>query len=136
MNVSESAGGVVLNGDMVLVVSQHGNSWSLPKGRVEAGESYLTAAKREIYEETGLTKITLIKELGIYERCALSRDGLGEDKSKLKIIHIFLFKTNQKIIKPIDPHNPEARWVPKGKVAKLLTAKADKEFFASILDGI
>lgn len=136
MNVTESAGGVILNGDMVLVVSQHGNSWSLPKGRIEAGESHLTAAKREIYEETGLRKMTLIKELGTYERYALSENGLGEDKSRLKIIHIFLFKTDQKIVKPIDPHNPEAKWVPKDKVSELLTAKADKEFFVSILDEI
>ena len=44
-----SAGGVVMNSKgEVLVVSQGGTSWSLPKGHVEVGEDSLKAAKREI----------------------------------------------------------------------------------------
>src|SRR5574344_1493850 len=34
--------------------------WEIPGGHIETGESYLEAAKREMYEETGATKINII----------------------------------------------------------------------------
>ncbi|GEM_PF-721853 len=131
-----TAGGVVLNkkGD-VLVVNQNNNSWSLPKGHVDPGEDELTAAKREIYEESGIREIKLIKEIGRYERYRISLSS-GDDKSELKKIVMFLFTTNEEKLKPIDPENPEARWVKKEKVADLLTHKKDKEFFLSVLGEI
>ncbi len=47
MKKTHSAGGVVTNGEgEVLVVSQRGTSWSLPKGHIDAGENALVAAKR------------------------------------------------------------------------------------------
>ena len=53
-----------------------------------------------------------IKDLGTYQRYKISKDG-GDDQSELKTITIFLFRTNQLELKPIDPENPEARWVKK-----------------------
>ena len=44
--------------------------------------------------------------------------------------------TKEKFIKPIDPENPEARWVEKDQIAELLTHPKDKEFFLSIKDKI
>jgi len=69
--------------------------------------------------------------LGSYERYRIGKDG-GEDKTELKKIFIFLFKTDQLALKPIDPENPEARWVDKDKVADLLSHPKDKEFFVNI----
>lgn len=129
MQQTESAGGVVLNNDgLILVVSQNGTSWSLPKGHLETGEDRLTAARREIYEESGVTDLSLIKALGTYQRYRLGVDG-GEDRSELKTIHMFLFRTAQDALAPVDPDNPEARWVEKELVAELLTHQKDKEFF-------
>jgi 8-oxo-dGTP pyrophosphatase MutT (NUDIX family) len=136
MNQTKSAGGVVINEDnQVLVVNQNGNSWSLPKGHIDYGEDKLDAAKREIYEESGITHLELVKELGSYHRYKISLNG-GDDKSELKTIFMFLFKTDQEFLKPIDPKNPEAKWVEKDKVAGLLTHKKDKEFFLSVVDRI
>ena len=53
-----------------------------------------------------------IKPLGKYERYRMGKDG-KDDRSELKTIHMFLFRTEQHWIKPIDPDNPEARWVAK-----------------------
>ena len=136
MKSSESAGGVVVNNEgKIVVVNQNSNSWSLPKGRIDRGEDILDAAKREIYEESGITELELIKPLGKYQRYKISLDG-GDDKSEFKTIHMFLFKTNQTELKPIDPKNPEAIWVEKEAVTKMLTHKKDKEFFLSIVDEI
>ena len=133
---SKTAGGVVVNKDgMILVVSQNNNSWSLPKGHIEEGESALETAKREIYEESGVSQLEYIADLGSYQRYKMGLN-LSDDTSELKIMTIFLFKTDQMQIKPIDPGNPEARWVEVSEVANLLTHREDKEFFLSIINKI
>ncbi|HEX8355316.1 MAG TPA: NUDIX domain-containing protein [Pyrinomonadaceae bacterium] len=133
---TESAGGVVLDGEgRVLVVSQHGTSWSLPKGHVEEGEAILEAARREIYEESGVRELELLGELGSYSRPRIGRGG-GEEVSELKTIHMFLFRTSETELKPVDPDNPEAVWVERDRVAALLTHPKDREFFESVLDVI
>ncbi len=136
MKKTLSAGGVVLNlkGE-VLVVSQHGTSWSLPKGHLDEGESELEAAQREIREESGVTKLKLIKKLQTYERYKIGRDG-GEDPSELKSIAMFLFSTDESELRPTDPTNPEAIWVKPSQVASILTHPKDKEFFLGILNQL
>jgi hypothetical protein len=119
MKQTKSAGGVVINKDKVLVVNQNGNSWSLPKGHIDYGENHLE----------------LVKELDNYQRYKISLNG-GDDKSELKTIFMFLFKTGQEVLKPIDPKNPEAKWIEKDKVADLLTHRKDKEFFLSVIDKV
>jgi len=49
-----AAGGVVVREGSVLLVhrTQH-NDWSLPKGKLDPGETPLAAAVREVREETG-----------------------------------------------------------------------------------
>lgn len=133
---TRSAGGVVVNNNSrILVVNQHGNSWSLPKGHIEKGEKELDAAEREIYEESGIKDLKLVKNLGSYQRHKLAKDG-KEDGSELKTITMFLFRTSENMLKPVDPENPEARWVEKNSVADLLTHPKDKEFFLGVLGEI
>lgn len=135
-SISYSAGGVVINGDgLILITSQRGTSWSLPKGHIEKDEDELAAAKREVAEETGITQLELIKDLGSYQRYKISLSG-GDDHKDLKSIHMFLFKTNQSKLNPKDINNPEARWVRKEKVSQLLTHQKDKDFFLQILNQI
>lgn len=137
MQKTQCAGGVVLNARAeVLVVNQGGLCWSLPKGHIDAGEDALAAAKREIYEESGVSHLALVRELGVYQRFRTGMNGIGEDKNEFKTITLFLFTTNQEALSPIDPLNPEARWVNKENVAALLTHPKDKEFFLSIISAL
>lgn len=134
---THTAGGVVMNDRQeVLVVNTKGTSWSLPKGHLEAGEELIVAARREIYEESGVTDLVFIKELPVYERYKIGKGGVGEDKSEKKIIHFFLFTTHQERLQPVDPENPEARWVAIQEVVDLLTHPVDKGFFTSIINEL
>jgi 8-oxo-dGTP diphosphatase len=116
-----------------LVVNQSGTSWSLPKGHLENGENALTAARREILEETGIEDLDLVRELGSYQRYRIGLDG-GDDMTELKTIRMFLFRTTQETLSPQDPENPEARWVERLKVATLLTHRKDREFFLGVAE--
>lgn len=48
----------------LLLKSKNTHSWGFPKGHVEAGETELETARREVYEESGL-KIDFIEEIRI-----------------------------------------------------------------------
>jgi 8-oxo-dGTP pyrophosphatase MutT (NUDIX family) len=125
-----SAGGVVINphGE-VLVVNQRGNSWSLPKGHLDPGEDELTAARREIYEESGVNNLTLVCGLGSYERARIGKHG-GESPDEIKTLHFFLFTTTQMELAPVDADHPEARWTSLEEAEQMLTHPKDRAFLA------
>jgi len=129
MKHSSSAGAVLIGpSKQVVVVSQHGTSWSLIKGTLEPGENKVQALRREINEESSITDFDIITELGSYKRYIIGLDG-GEDKSEIKTISIYLCLTNQFELNPLDPAIPEARWVSPDVVVNLLTHPKDKQFF-------
>lgn len=132
-----SSGGIVLNNKgQVLVVNQHNDSWSLPKGHIDPGENERQAAAREIEEESGITDLKFLKEVGTYQRYRIGKNGVGDDKSDLKTITLFLYKTSQEDLNPSDPDNPEARWVEINNVSNLLTHPKDKQFFKANIETI
>ena len=57
---------VVLNKDNKVFVAKRidnqKNFWQMPQGGVDKGEGYLTAAYRELEEETSIKNVELIKE--------------------------------------------------------------------------
>lgn len=138
---NHAAGGVVVNKEgKILVVQNKKGSWSLPKGTVDPGEDFITAAKREIWEETGIPQDELFlaneQELGRFTRYQ-SAPGGGVKIDRIKTIHFFKFMTQYaNELQPIDPENPEARWVAREKVSELLTQTKDKNFFESIKEKI
>jgi 8-oxo-dGTP pyrophosphatase MutT (NUDIX family) len=61
----DAAGGVVVDGDRVLVLrSARYADLRLPKGHIEAGESPLHAALREVTEESGYADLEVTADLG------------------------------------------------------------------------
>ena len=51
--------------------------WQMPKGGIDEGEDYLSAAYRELEEETSITKVELIKELDGFTTYELPDNLLG-----------------------------------------------------------
>ncbi len=121
----------------IVLVRQHGNSWSFPKGKVEPGESVRDAALREIEEEAGITDLAYVQDLGSYERYSIGPDGVGENKEwGLQKKTFFLFTTNQHALHPQDGEISEARYVSIAEAKELLTNPRDREFLESISDTI
>lgn len=85
-----SAGGVVVRivgGRVQVGLVREGDdpAYTLPKGRVEVGETLEAAARREIAEEAGCTDLILLGALGMRER-------LDHRRTAWKKTHYFLFR--------------------------------------------
>ncbi len=63
-----SAGGVVFRRDggepRILLLRHTGGKWMLPKGTIEEGETPEAVAVREVREETGLSHVRVMADLG------------------------------------------------------------------------
>ena len=57
-----ASGGVVFNNNKLLMIYRNG-FWDLPKGKMEINESELECAVREVEEECGIDKLSVIKFL-------------------------------------------------------------------------
>ena len=67
MKIEISAGGVVFklknNKPLILLIKDHNNKWTFPKGLIEDNDAKIATAKREIAEEAGVKKVSLISSL-------------------------------------------------------------------------
>ena len=58
---------IVLNKQNKIFVGKRkdnpGDKWQMPQGGVDEGEDYITAMKRELFEETSIQNIKIIKEI-------------------------------------------------------------------------
>ena len=72
---------IVLNKDNKIFVAKRidnqKNFWQMPQGGVDIGENYLTAAYRELEEETSINNIELIKEFDGLITYELPKNLLG-----------------------------------------------------------
>ncbi len=64
-----TAGGIVFRRDSkgeieILLIQDHKDRWTIPKGHIEEGETAQEAARREIGEEAGLHDIDMLGWLG------------------------------------------------------------------------
>jgi 8-oxo-dGTP pyrophosphatase MutT (NUDIX family) len=134
----ESAGGIIVNSEgKIVLVEQNHNSWSFPKGKLEAGETELQAATREIAEETGIIDLVLLNKLGSYERYSIAKDGVSEQiETGVRKRTLFLFKTNQNELTPHDDEVTNAKFVTLEEALALLTHPKDKEFLESVREKV
>ena len=86
--LAPAAGGVVLADGQFAAIMRHGIP-DLPKGHIEEGEDAATAALREVEEETGITKLNMIRQLPTSWHCYLY-----EDEWRLKPTYWCLMSTD------------------------------------------
>jgi 8-oxo-dGTP diphosphatase len=119
----KASGGVVwrrADGGVELVVIHRPryDDWSLPKGKLDHGESWEDAALREVEEEVGL-------------RCALGAElppiGYRDGKGRAKVVRYWLMEPLEDA--PFTPNDEvdEMRWVDVSAAAELLSYPHDAE---------
>ncbi|HYE23493.1 MAG TPA: NUDIX domain-containing protein [Candidatus Paceibacterota bacterium] len=135
--VTRSAGGIVLgnSGDIALVRNRIDTKWFFPKGRLEEGEDDETAARREIAEETGITDLEHIADLGSYARPRIGADGEYRE-DELKDIHMYLFAAPMYAELSPSMEIAEACWVPYREVAERLEDAKDRAWYISVFERV
>ncbi len=132
MWIATSAGAIIMReveGKLKIALAQHQRAtktWVLPKGHVEQGELLEQAALREIYEETGLDIVQLIRHLGTIMRESVKSNGDIEQKT----IHFYLAYAvgNQQPPAPSDESFVEVGWFVPGDAIDLLPYEEEKAF--------
>ena len=91
----EAAGGIVENelGEMLLIYRRE--RWDLPKGHIDTGEDALSAAIREIAEETGVVGLNFVAQIG---NTLHAYNVYG--KWELKLTHWFAFSCHSSSTTP------------------------------------
>lgn len=118
---------VALSTGSVAVVYQSTDSWSIPKGHLEAAETLEEAARRELYEETGILHPNIVTCLGTIDRTS------GRDPLESKRITVFLGLVDHETpLHPFDDRNPAARWIPFADAIEMLTYREDRAFLRNV----
>ncbi|HEX6585044.1 MAG TPA: NUDIX hydrolase [Thermoleophilaceae bacterium] len=118
----EAAGGVVMrDGQVALVHRPRYDDWTLPKGKLDPGESFEDAAVREVQEETGV-RARLVRELPPTSYRAGGRP---------KIVRYWLMDVEHE--GPFEPNDEtdQLRWVALDEALRLLTYDRDRDVLAS-----
>ncbi len=121
MLVRAGGGVVIRDGRVLLIHRPRYDDWSVPKGKLEPGESWQTGALREVEEETGL-RCEVGEELGRSHYV----DRGGRDK---EVRYYRMTSADEPVAQnEVD----EVRWVPLEEAAGLLTYKRDAELLKAI----
>ena len=74
-------GVIVLNNENKVFVGKRKDNpvdkWQMPQGGVDIGESYISAMKRELYEETSIKNIEILKEINGFFEYELPKNLVG-----------------------------------------------------------
>ena len=74
-------GVIILNSENKVFVGKRKdnpvNKWQMPQGGIDEGEDYLTAMKRELFEETSIKSIKVLKEIEGFFEYELPKNLIG-----------------------------------------------------------
>ncbi len=124
-------GVIVLNDENKIFVGKRKDNpvdkWQMPQGGVEKNENFLAAMKRELYEETNIKNIKVLKELDGSFEYELPKNLLGiiwrgkfrGQKQKWFVVR-FTGEENEINLKTKHPEFIEWRWIAMDELPKVI----------------
>jgi len=118
----DGVGAIILNNENKVFVGKRKdnpfNNWQMPQGGVDHGESYLAAMKREIFEETSIKNLEVLKEIDGFFEYELPKNLVGiiwkgkyrGQKQKWFILR-FIGSENEINLKTSNPEFIEWKWI-------------------------
>jgi 8-oxo-dGTP diphosphatase len=120
-----AAGGIVVRGNarptIAVVQLRKDGDWVLPKGKLNRGEDALTAAQREVYEETGHS--VAVKEF-VGTLCY-------EVNGRSKIVQFWRMHPNGGPARELMNDIKQVAWLPLEKALRKLARPHERAFLAS-----
>lgn len=132
--VDRAAGGIVIHDGRVLVVHRpRYDDWSLPKGHLDAGETWAEAARREVLEETGVDGTIVGPPMPIaYTVTDLKSESAAG--ANIKIVVFYLMTCDEGSAdgsKAIDVHEVDAAaWWPVDRALRELSYADERRLLA------
>lgn len=129
-----AAGAVVLRSspdggtEVALVHRDRYDDWSLPKGKLEPGETAAEAAVREVAEETGLTV-----RLGLPLDRVSYRVRLRDGSHAPKVVDYWIGTLLAETARPADDEITAVRWLGVAEAAERMSYRSDRAALAQAL---
>ncbi len=139
-------GVIVLNNKNEVFVGKRKDNpvdkWQMPQGGVDAGENYITAMKRELFEETSIKNIKVLREIDGFFEYELPKNLIGKVwKGKFKgqkqkwFIARFIGEENEINLKTQNPEFIDWKWVLLDELPELIV-DFKKELYVRLLRKI
>jgi 8-oxo-dGTP diphosphatase len=127
-----AAGGVVVDNStntpkVLLVHRPRYDDWSLPKGKLDPGESIEEAALREVREETGI-QCKILRKIATQQYAYHTRNG----QSRPKVVHYFLMEPINREVRVPGVEVDRAEWLDFESASRILSYERDRELLDSL----
>ena len=139
-------GVVVLNNINQVFVGKRkdnpGDKWQMPQGGVDKGESYINAMKRELFEETSIKNIKILKEIDRTYEYELPDNLVGiiwkgkfRGQKQKWFITKFLGKDSEINLNTKHPEFIDWRWIDPKKLPEVIV-NFKKDLYINLLKEI
>ena len=142
----KGVGVVVLNHENKVFVGKRRDNpidkWQMPQGGVDQGESFLTAMKRELFEETNIQSIKVVKEIDGFFEYELPEELVGiiwkgkyrGQKQKWFIVK-FIGNEDEINLKTKNPEFVEWKWIFPDELPNIIV-NFKKDMYIELLKSI
>ena len=146
LHLRKGVGVVVLNHENKVFVGKRRDNpidkWQMPQGGVDQGESFLTAMKRELLEETNIQSIKVVKEIDGFFEYELPKELVGiiwkgkyRGQKQKWFIAKFIGDEDEINLKTKNPEFVEWKWIFPDELPTVIVS-FKKEMYIELLKSV